>query len=438
MGPSCELLQASGAQVLLRALAAAASAQVEAKIFARISLDLLAHRCDWGLMDSLASRCANLQNHRFRGSDNIDSLINLRAKKLKELSGDYCSMLIDLTLAGIVSHHKLLESFQLGPDSCERIISAAIGAIAFCYPKLKKLRLSGIRDVNKEAIDALATRFPNLNEIGFIDCETIDEVALGNVVSLRFLSVAGTTDVKWDLASESFNDMFWGRAAGALANLAVDEKCSMEVARVGGIRALVTLACNSKHEGVQEQAACALANLTVHDDSNTNDVAVGQKSGAIDALMLFVRSLDDSLRQEAAGALAGSVEPLTAAWALCNLAFSPQNALQIVEDGGVPVLIKLCSSMSEMARFMTALALAYIFDGRMDEYALVGSSKEDKSKSVSVKKGKDNSLDRFTLRGGWHATHNVKLLQASGAARVLRALAAASMLQLKQRYLLEL
>lgn len=55
----------------------------------------------------------------------------------------------------------------------------------------------------------------------------------------------------------------------------------------------------------------------------------------------------------------------TAAGALWNLAFNPGNALRIVEEGGVPALVDLCSSsVSKMARFMAALALAYMFDGR--------------------------------------------------------------------------
>lgn len=47
--------------------------------------------------------------------------------------------------------------------------------------------------------------------------------------------------------------VFQERAAGALANLAADDKCSMEVALAGGVHALVMLACNCKFEGVQEQ-----------------------------------------------------------------------------------------------------------------------------------------------------------------------------------------
>lgn len=46
---------------------------------------------------------------------------------------------------------------------------------------------------------------------------------------------------------------FQERAAGALANLAADDKCSMEVALAGGVHALVMLARICKFEGVQEQ-----------------------------------------------------------------------------------------------------------------------------------------------------------------------------------------
>ena len=66
----------------------------------------------------------------------------------------------------------------------------------------------------------------------------------------------------------------------------------------------------------------------------------------------------------------------TAAGALWNLAFNPGNALRIVEDGGVPALIHLCSSsLSKMARFMAALALAYMFDGRYIIVSYLGQSR---------------------------------------------------------------
>ncbi|XP_020207037.1 protein ARABIDILLO 1 isoform X2 [Cajanus cajan] len=697
------------------------------------SLDLRSHRFDASMASLLAPRCEHLQKLRFRGAESADAIIHLRAKKLRELSGDYCRKITDATLSVIVARHESLESLQLGPDFCERISSDAIKAIAHCCPKLNKLRLSGIRDVNADAINALAKHCPKLTDIGFIDCLNVDEVALGNVLSVRFLSVAGTSSMKWGVVSHlwhklpnligldvsrtdigpsavfrmlslsqnlrvmialncpileedtSFSaskyknkllislrtdifkglaslffdntkrgknvfldwrtsknndkdlneiipwlewmlshtllrsaespqqglDNFWveqggalllslmqssqedvqeraatglatfvviddenasidcgraeavmrdggirlllglakswreglqseaakaianlsvnanvakavaeeggieilaglarsmnklvaeeaagglwnlsvgeehkgaiaeaggikalvdlifkwsssgdgvlERAAGALANLAADDKCSTEVALAGGVHALVMLARNCKFEGVQEQAARALANLAAHGDSNSNNAAVGQEAGALEALVQLTRSPHEGVRQEAAGALwnlsfddrnreaiaaaggvqalvalaqtcsnaspglqeraagalwglsvsetnslaigrEGGVAPLialarseaedvheTAAGALWNLAFNPSNALRIVEEGGVSALVDLCSSsVSKMARFMAALALAYMFDGRMDEYALVGSASESSSKSVSL------------------------------------------------------
>ncbi|VAH06320.1 protein ARABIDILLO 1-like [Triticum dicoccoides] len=361
------------------------------------------------------------------------------------------------------------------------------------------------------------------------------------------------------------------RAAGALANLAADDKCSLEVANAGGVHALVTLARSCKLEGVLEQAARALANLAAHGDNNNNNAAVGQEAGALEALVQLTCSQNEGVRQEAAGALwnlsfddrnreaiaaAGGVEALvslaqqclnaseglqeraagalwglsvsesnsiaigqeggvaplltmaqsevedvheTAAGALWNLAFYSSNAHRIVEEGGVPILVHLCSSSgSKMARFMSALALAYMFDGRMDEAAIVGTSSEGSSKGVNVEGARRMALKhieifvltfsdpqvfsmaaassapaalsqvaeavfiqeaghlrcsgaeigrfiamlrnptpvlracaafallQFSIPGGRHATHHADLLQNVGAARVLRAAAAAT------------
>ncbi|KAJ6328266.1 hypothetical protein OIU77_010039 [Salix suchowensis] len=873
------------------------------------SLDLRAHKCDPAMAISLASWCVNLQKLRFRGAECADAIIHLQARNLREISGDYCRKITDATLSMIVARHEALETLQLGPDFCERISSDAIKATAFCCPKLKKLRLSGLRDVSAEVINALAKHCQNLADIGFLDCLKVDEVALGNVVSILFLSVAGTSNMKWGVVSHLwhklpkligldvsrtdigpsavsrllslspslkvlcamncpvleedntfsvnkyegklllalFTDIFKGlaslfaettkmgknalldwrnaktkdknldeimtwlewilshtllrtaesnprgldafwlkqgaaillslmqssqeevqeraatglatfvviddentsidcgraeavmrdggirlllnlakswreglqseaakaianlsvnanvakavaeeggiqilaglassmnrlvaeeaagglwnlsvgeehkaaiaeaggvkalvdlifkwfsggdgvleRAAGALANLAADDKCSMEVALAGGVHALVMLARNCKFEGVQEQAARALANLAAHGDSNTNNAAVGQEAGALEALVQLTRSLHEGVRQEAAGALwnlsfddrnreaiaaAGGVEALkscrpyygvgannimsfrklkiqphkilpvnfsnlhqtgstkhydyvvklstsseskhtskrvalaqscanaspglqeraagalwglsvseansiaigreggvaplialarsetedvheTAAGALWNLAFNPGNALRIVEEGGVRALVDLCSSsVSKMARFMAALALTYMFDGRMDEFALIVNLTESTSKSVNLDGARRMALKhieafvltfsdpqafataaassapaalaqvterariqeaghlrcsgaeigrfvamlrnpssvlkacaafallQFTIPGGRHALHHASLMQSAGAARVLRAAAAAA------------
>lgn len=171
------------------------------------SLDLRAHKCNDAMATSLASRCVNLKKLRFRGAESADAILHLQARDLREISGDYCRKITDATLSVIVARHEALESLQLGPDFCERISSDAIKAIAFCCPKLKKLRLSGIRDVHADAINALTKHCPNLTDIGFIDCLNVDEMALGNVVSVRFLSVAGTSNMKWGVVSHLWHKL---------------------------------------------------------------------------------------------------------------------------------------------------------------------------------------------------------------------------------------
>lgn len=715
------------------------------------SLDLRAHRCDADAASALASRCAGLRRLRFRGSESAAAIINLHARDLREIAGDYCRDITDATLSVIAARHEALECLQIGPDPCEKISSDAIRHVAMCCSKLRRLRLSGIREIDGIAIVALAKHCSQLEEISLIDCGNIDEIALGKVECLKFLSVAGSRNLKWGLAATSWSNLpnlvgldvsrtdvtpialrrlfsssknlkvlcalncvaieeegnhvplgssnakgkilltlftdilkmitslypksvvketgvfgkwrslvnmdihlneiinwlewilsqsllriaemnptsmdgFWlrqgaalllslvkstqedvqeraaaglatfvviddenatvdparaeivmknggiplllelarscregvqseaakaiaslsvnsqvaksvadeggitilaglarstnrlvaeeaagglwnlsvgeehkmaiaeaggvkalvdlifkwpsgidgvlERAAGALANLAADDHCSMEVAMAGGVHALVMLAKSCKVEGVQEQAARALANLAAHGDNNSNNAAVGQEAGALDALVQLTCSPNEGVRQEAAGALwnlsfddrnreaiaaAGGVEALvtlanacgnaphglqeraagalwglsvseansiaigreggvaplitlarsdtedvheTAAGALWNLAFYPGNALRIIEEGGVPVLVHLCSSsVSKMARFMAALALAYMFDGRMDEFALIGST-EGTSKSVSFEGSRKMALkhiDAFVL-----------------------------------------
>ncbi|WOL05628.1 protein ARABIDILLO 1 isoform X2 [Canna indica] len=700
------------------------------------SLDLRAHRLNVDTAAALAGRCAHLRRLRFEGSASASALISLQARGLREIAGDYCRDITDATLSVIAARHEALEYLQIGPDPCVRITSDAVRHVAMCCARLRRLRLSGIREVNGDAINAFARHCPQLAEIAFFDCGVIDEAALERVVSLRFLSVAGSRNLKWTTASLSWSnlpnlvgvdvsrtdvsasavsrllsisknlkvlcalncvaleeersqspnafiypkgrllisettdifrgiaslfgksvmkehtffaewrnlqiddknlsdtmnwlewiishsllriaqssqhgmDEFWlrqgavlllslvkssqedvqekaatglatfvvtddenatveparaeavmrnggiplllelakscqegvqseaakaianlsvnskvakavadeggiriladlarssnrlvaeeaagglwnlsvgeehkatiadaggvkalvnlifkwksgvdgvlERAAGALANLAADDKCSVEIAMAGGVHALVVLAKSCNSEGVQEQAARALANLAAHGDSNSNNAAVGQEAGALEALVQLTYSQNEGVRQEAAGALwnlsfddrnreaialAGGVEALvdlahacanashglqeraagalwglsvseansiaigreggvaplialarseaedvheTAAGALWNLAFNSGNALRIIEEGGVPTLVHLCSSSgSKMARFMAALALAYMFDGRMDEVALVGSSLEGSSKSVNL------------------------------------------------------
>ncbi|ONL99870.1 Protein ARABIDILLO 1 [Zea mays] len=180
---------------------------------------------------------------------------------------------------------------------------------------------------------------------------------------------AGALEALVQLTS-SQNEGVRQEAAGALWNLSFDDRNREAIAAVGGVEALVALVqqCLNASEGLQERAAGALWGLSV---SEANSIAIGQ-GGGVAPLLTLARSEVEDVHETAAGAL----------W---NLAFYSGNALRIVEEGGVPVLVKICSSSrSKMARFMSALALAYMFDGRMDEVALVGASSDSSSKSVNV------------------------------------------------------
>ncbi|GJM91473.1 hypothetical protein PR202_ga07848 [Eleusine coracana subsp. coracana] len=181
---------------------------------------------------------------------------------------------------------------------------------------------------------------------------------------------AGALEALVQLTS-SQNEGVRQEAAGALWNLSFDDRNRESIAAVGGVEALVSLVqeCLNASEGLQERAAGALWGLSV---SEANSIAIGQ-GGGVAPLLTLARSEVEDVHETAAGAL----------W---NLAFYSGNALRIVEEeGGVPVLVHICtSSGSKMARFMSALALAYMFDGRMDEVALVGTSSDSNSKSFNV------------------------------------------------------
>ncbi|XP_073001622.1 protein ARABIDILLO 1-like isoform X1 [Typha latifolia] len=171
------------------------------------SLDLRAHRCDADTAAVLAPRCAHLRSLRFRGSDSAAAVINLRARELKEITGEYCRGITDAMLGVIAARHEALESLQIGPDPCERISSDAVRHVAMCCTWLQRLRLSGVREIDGEAIGSLARHCPRLEEVAFLDCGSIDEGALGKVESLRLLSVAGSRNVKWATASLNWSKL---------------------------------------------------------------------------------------------------------------------------------------------------------------------------------------------------------------------------------------
>ncbi|MBA0714532.1 hypothetical protein Golax_013499, partial [Gossypium laxum] len=146
---------------------------------------------------SLSLRCKNLQRLKFPAAGSADAIVSLQARELREISGDFCRDITDAALSVIAARHEMLESIHLGPDPCERISSDAIKAIAYCCPRLRRLWMSGVKEANGDAINALAKHCRQLMELGFVESDNIDEVALGNLSSLKFLSVAGTRNLKW-------------------------------------------------------------------------------------------------------------------------------------------------------------------------------------------------------------------------------------------------
>ncbi|CAO2834784.1 unnamed protein product [Amaranthus hypochondriacus] len=215
------------------------------------SLDLRAHRCDAAMAASLSSRCTNLRRLRFLGAEFGDVLIYLKAKNLRELAGDYCRKMTDATLSVIAARHEMLESIQLGPDFCERITSDAIRAVAICCPRLRRLILSGVREIDADALNALAKNCVNLCEIGFLDCLKVDETALGGISSIRFLSVAGTSNLKWGLVSH-----LWSK----LPNLVGLDVSRTDIGPTAISRML--LSCKSL------RVLCALSCTNVEEDAN--------------------------------------------------------------------------------------------------------------------------------------------------------------------------
>uniref|UniRef100_A0A803MZ66 Uncharacterized protein n=1 Tax=Chenopodium quinoa TaxID=63459 RepID=A0A803MZ66_CHEQI len=174
----------------------------------------------------------------------------------------------DATLSVIAARHEMLECLELGPDFCERISSDAIRAVAICCPRLRKLRLSGVREIDSDSIDALAKNCVNLCDVGFMDCLKVDESALGNMGSLRFLSVAGTSNWKWGLVSH-----LWSK----LPNLVGLDVSRTDISPTAVSRMM--LSCQSL------KVLCALNSTNVEEDANFVTSSHGSKGKLLFSLL---------------------------------------------------------------------------------------------------------------------------------------------------------
>ncbi|KAL6498754.1 hypothetical protein OROGR_028301 [Orobanche gracilis] len=212
------------------------------------------------------------------------------------------------------------------------------------------------------------------------------------------------------------------RATGALWNLSYSE--NLKCVEAFGIKALVDLiyqwSRSTGGERVLERevgvlanlAARALANFAYHEGANGHD-----SREAVDALVQLTRSRHECVRQESASACGiylMEMEIEKQSWQLVELRLcvaltsscsnallnfrkrqlvlseSEKYSIAVVQGGGVAALIALArsdadghlcsSSASKAARLFSAMALAYMFDGRagirMDEIVVdAGNSK---------------------------------------------------------------
>lgn len=171
------------------------------------SLDLRSYRVSIPTAMTLSTRCGNLRCLRVRGADSLFSISALRAGALCEISADGCRGLTDATLAVLAARHETLQSIQIVPEQLDRVSSDALRHVAVCCAQLRRIRLSGLREIDGEAISTFARHCPDLEEVTFLDCGNIDEGAIGKIMSLRFLSVAGSRNVKWATASLAWSKL---------------------------------------------------------------------------------------------------------------------------------------------------------------------------------------------------------------------------------------
>ncbi|XP_047326292.1 protein ARABIDILLO 2-like [Impatiens glandulifera] len=166
------------------------------------SLDLRSHKLDISTANSLSNRCGSLQKLWFEGIESEEVIISLKANNLVELNTNFSdynyAFNVDVTLSIIVARHEMLETIQLGPQWGRHINCDGIKAIGLCCPNLKKLWLYSVNYIRSEAIHTLASNCQRLINVAFMDCSGLDFEALTNIVSVRFLSLAGSDKLESD------------------------------------------------------------------------------------------------------------------------------------------------------------------------------------------------------------------------------------------------
>nr|ACQ55239.1 PHYSCODILLO1 [Physcomitrium patens]AFF18619.1 PHYSCODILLO1B [Physcomitrium patens]AFF18620.1 PHYSCODILLO1A [Physcomitrium patens] len=336
------------------------------------SLDLRSHSLNSEMVSALAGRCSNLEALKFRRGASASSIVGLQAKGLRELSGDCCSQLSDATLSMVVARHANLESLLLGSD-CERVTSEALKVIAVCCPKLRRLCVSGVLKVERDAIQALFQHCKGLTELGFLDSHTIDEGAFGGASSLRFLSVAGCRCIVWSTAAH-----WWSK----LPNLA-----GLDVSRTD----ITPTALMQVLAGPELRVVCALNCPVLEEGSNPVTLPSSKKTVVLARFTDVMEGLDALLSpsnwKEEAGSCARSrcggrarADSEVAKWTEWMLShavlkIAECNAPSLLKQG-IAMMLRLVQSAQEdvQERAASALATFVVVD---DENATVDSARAE-------------------------------------------------------------
>jgi len=144
-------------------------------------------------------------------------------------------------------------------------------------------------------------------------------------------------------------------AAGALANLAINDDNKVAIATAGGIPPLVALV-NGGTDGQKEWGAGALANLAVNDD---NKVAIA-KAGGIAPLVALASDGTNWHKMAATGALR-------------NLAWNADNKVAIAQAGGIAPLVALARGGTHEQKEAAAAALSILAHNK-DNMAVIAQA----------------------------------------------------------------
>ncbi|KAH0464519.1 hypothetical protein IEQ34_007305 [Dendrobium chrysotoxum] len=289
--------------------------------------------------------------------------VDLHAHNLWEIAGDYCCDITDVMLSVITARHKALESLQIGLDPCEKISNDAIRHVAICCSRLRRLCLLGIRELMASPLAPWRRTAPGhanvFVEIALLDCENIDETALGKVECLKL----GSRNLKWasnvtywsklpnlvglDVSRTNILTLFTDISKRITSLFSNSVGKETEISRnwrsqgnkdknlneliSWGVALLLSLE-NSSRENVQERAAAELATFVVIDDENAIvDPARAEavmKNGGIMLLLELARSCREGVQSEATKAIA-------------NLSVNAKVAKAILTKGGISILAAL-------------------------------------------------------------------------------------------------